>query len=172
MFSVLNCTRNPNGWCVGIVGTAPPGTEEVSQPSAARHVTPSTATGHCLSSTGAVKQFRQVFSTWNNGAEHLGQVWGGGGGGSGDVKEDFQDEEHLDVLLPLLFALLHRVDVDGEANGRLHSSSGRGAVLGAPERQVCGAAGLARHLWQPGLEQPRPQRHTGWAQQSKAVTVI
>ena len=75
MFSVLNCTRNPNGWCVGIVGTAPPGTEEVSQPSAARHVTPSTATGHCLSSTGAVKQFRQVFLNLEYyGAEHLGQV--------------------------------------------------------------------------------------------------
>ena len=72
--SRLLAPETPSGWCVGIVGTAPPGTEEVSQPSAARHVTPSTATGHCLSSTGAVKQFRQVFSTWNNGAEHLGQV--------------------------------------------------------------------------------------------------
>ena len=72
--SRLLAPETPSGCCVGIVGTAPPGTEEVSQPSAARHVTPSTATGHCLSSTGAVKQFRQVFSTWNNGAEHLGQV--------------------------------------------------------------------------------------------------
>ena len=62
IFSVLgSAPETPSGWCVGIVGTAPPGTEEVSQPSAARHVTPSTATGHCLSSTGAVKQFRQVF---------------------------------------------------------------------------------------------------------------
>ena len=59
--SRLLAPETPSGWCVGIVGTAPPGTEEVSQPSAARHVTPSTATGHCLSSTGAVKQFRQVF---------------------------------------------------------------------------------------------------------------
>merc|ERR1712047_193882 len=59
---------------------------------------------------------------------------------------DFQDEEHLDILLPLLLSLLGRVDVDGEANGGLHSSSGRGAVLGAPERQVRGAAGPARHL--------------------------
>ena len=72
--SQLSAPETPSGWCVGIVGTAPPGTEEVSQPSAARHVTPSTATGHCLSSTGAVKQFRQVFPTWNYGAEHLGQV--------------------------------------------------------------------------------------------------
>ena len=72
--SRLLAPETPSGWCVGIVGTAPPGTEEVSQPSAARHVTPSTATGHCLSSTGAVKQFRQVFPTWNYGAEHLGQV--------------------------------------------------------------------------------------------------
>merc|ERR1712243_177186 len=114
----------------------------------------------------------KFFSTWNNGAEHLGQFRGGGGGGNGDVKEDFQDEEHLDILLPLLLSLLGRVDVDGEANGGLHSSSGRGAVLGAPERQVRGAAGPARHHRQPGLEQPRPQRHTGRAQQSKAVTVI
>ena len=76
MFSVLgSAPETPSGWCVGIVGTAPPGTEEVSQPSAARHVTPSTATGHCLSSTGAVKQFRQVFLNLEYyGAEHLGQV--------------------------------------------------------------------------------------------------
>merc|ERR1712047_136596 len=58
----------------------------------------------------------------------------------------FEEEEHLDILLPLLLSLLGRVDVDGEANGGLHSSSGRGAVLGAPERQVRGAAGPARHL--------------------------
>merc|ERR1712107_931508 len=98
------------------------------------------------SSTGAVKQFRQVFhqleimeqSTWVRFEEEEEVAV--------ETSRGFQDEEHLDVLLPLLFALLHRVDVDGEANGRLHSSSGRGAVLGAPERQVRGAAGPARHL--------------------------
>ena len=76
------------------------------------------------------------------------------------------------ILLPLLLSLLHRVDVDGEANGRLHRSSGRGAVLGAPERQVRGAAGPARHLRQLGLEQSCPQRHPGRGHRAKAVTVI
>merc|ERR1711936_660289 len=92
------------------------------------------------SSTGAVKQetFKMEQSAW--------------------VRFEEENKEQLDLVLPLLLPLLHRVDVDGEENGRLHSSSGRGAVLSAPQRQVRRLAGPARHLGQPWLEQP----HTQW----------
>merc|ERR1712186_304549 len=94
------------------------------------------------SSTGAVKQetFKMEQSAW--------------------VRFKEENKELLELVLPLLLPLLHRVDVDGEENGRLHSSSGRGAVLGAPQRQVRSVAGPARHLGQPWLEQSHSQRDT------------
>merc|ERR550539_712231 len=80
-----------------------------------------------------------------------------------------RSKKHFDLLLPFLLPLFHRVDVDGEANGRLHSSSGRGTVLSAPERQVRRPAGPARHLRQLGLEQHHPERDPRGRNQSKTV---
>merc|ERR1712198_545252 len=109
------------------------------------------------SSTRAVKQ--ETFNSSLRMAKQLVQVRGGGGDNTGDFKETKQ--KHFHLLLPFLLPLFHRVDVNGEANGRLHSSSGCGTVLSAPERQVRRTAGPARHLRQPGLEQPHPERDPG-----------
>merc|ERR1712243_133640 len=110
------------------------------------------------SSIGAVKQ--ETFnSDQKNGAEQLGEVGGGGGrGNAGDLEEAKQKHFHLLLLLPFLLTLFHRVNVNGETNGRLHSRSGRGTVLSAPERQVRRPAGPPRHLRQPRLEQSHPER--------------
>merc|ERR1711974_59324 len=117
------------------------------------------------SSTGAVKQ-----ETFNSSLRIMEQSsWVRFEEEESPLETSRRRSKNISTSSSLSFPLFHRVDVNGETNGRLHSSSGRGTVLSAPERQIRRPAGPARHLRQPGLEQPHPERDPGGRHRSKTV---